>query len=320
MNREGFSFAGGKLFLAVILGFIVFLSGTLLYLSEFNGFNPITKPFSFDFLGAIFSLEFIAFVFIAPLAIAIIAMLCFYREKKEVYYTGFLGVAFGIAVYLALAGADAYRIIAGLFVVLSVFPLVETGYLKKQEFKTLTEFRTVVAGSRSAFLTIALGLFIATSFSVLENEEAMIREFGDSVMELSSNQGHDEIAQITADLVVSAQLETVRAITSDTAFEMLLQKEDAEVAGFVESVQSLENYLYTPEAREEVLERIEDNQQERIIDFDYMRNQSPMIDLAAKNYWLLLGFSTAFSFLMFANFFMALLSGAYALALKKIID
>ena len=267
----------------------------------------------------------ILFALVLPLPYAIVSVLAFYeREKMEVYKIGLIGTIIGLLISTIIFGFTLDAIVVSFFFLISIVVLIETANFKKDELKHLITFRTASAASRKAFFLLGISLLLISATDGIQNQDKYVDELGDMVMNIAfaNAGGGSDPAELAADLLIRTQKETIDGLMALSTFTVLRNKEDVDVKTFVASMDNLADNVDSRETRQATIDKIKERQgtAQSILTFDFVRDQSPLIDMVANYYWLLTAFSVFFMFIFYVNLIAGNVAGLYASIIRKLIE
>lgn len=272
------------------------------------------------------STEFIGFLMLGAAALAVISLVCLREEsKKNAYSAAISGTAIGIAATMAVSGASLERAILSAFLLLGIALMIETAFLKKQEFKKFVSFRTAASASQKAVLVIAIGLFITTAYSVSAEKQKYIQDFESETLKIalggSQENGSSVLAENAAESIIQMQKQSISQITSTPQYQKLEQRQDIDVQSFVLLINGLESSIDTPETREvlkqQIMQQIGSSQSP--VSFDMIKKQAPFIQQLENYYWLIAAFAAFSIFMLLGNLIAANLAAAFAALLSALI-
>ncbi|MDO8647082.1 MAG: hypothetical protein Q7R70_01565 [Candidatus Diapherotrites archaeon] len=309
-----------------IIAILTIACGYFLSNSGFEAIQLATLTGLQQTAAKMLSFGFLAFLVIAAIDFAVINALCLKEDnKKIVYEASFIGLAIGIAFTLLAFGASTERIFLSIFLLISIIALIETAFLKKQEFKKFVSFRTSANATQKAVLIIAVGIFVSTCYIVSENQQKFIQEFEQEAISIALNQGGDNsgLAEISANASIQVGKQSLQQITSTPQFEKLKASQDPDAQSFVQMMTNLETQIDSPAAKELAKQKSQENMNslKQSIDFDTIKKQIPFIQKIEEFYWLIAAFSITSAFLLVGNIIIVNLSGFFTaiilLILKK---
>ncbi|HZX19536.1 MAG TPA: hypothetical protein VFF13_00810 [archaeon] len=308
---------------SALIGVSVIIAGLAFYFSGLRGADLLQTNGLDGAIMLFASIPAIIFFISFPIAFGIVSFLVLKLEKNEVYKISFPGIFLGLIIVLFFNGINFEGILFSIFYLASFAVLIETAYFKKDELKKWVNFRTGFEAAKKAFFVIAIGLFLTTAFDGLAHQEEYAEKLGEKIIELSTGEaGLDEEAiEINADLLLENQQSAIQAITSLSQYQVLKEKNDPDVRIFVSTMEIVEGEIFSEETREKAIAQIREAQKKNMqrLTFDYLREQSPLLDATAKYYWLLNAFSIAFLFLFYTNILGANLSGLFTALLERVL-
>tara|TARA_Y100000310_G_scaffold345828_1_gene470717 strand:- start:8291 stop:9301 length:1011 start_codon:yes stop_codon:yes gene_type:complete len=306
--------------LGIIFGFTIV---AVAFLSFFSGLDELNfvNPFLFeDILNLVSSIGFIAFVLVLPLPYAVLIVLSMHKEKKEVYGITGIGILLAIISWILLFGINANEILLGVFFIISLRILIEVALIKKDELHRFVTYRTAAEAAKTAFFIFAIGIFISSAMIEQNNQEQKIQEFGNAIMDIAFEQsGNETTNELLADLILNTQKKTITSIMQTPQYQDIEDKTDNDVISFVLLMEALETKVNAESTKQEILDQLDENQQnnQQILTFETLRQQSPLINTVAENLWLIVSSSIALMFIFFSNLIFANLTGVYTSILNK---
>ncbi|HLC79547.1 MAG TPA: hypothetical protein VJG83_03900 [archaeon] len=290
--------------------------------------------FSMDLLSAgenfpqgilsLINTELILLGILFPLLLGFISALTHSLDRKTIYICTLGGCLPAILISFLLFGLGLVEILFAIFVLVAIVLVVEISFVKSKELKTLVTFRTASSAGKTAFLALAIALFISSAAIGLENNEKNVKELGDKIIDLAVGGGstNSSLAAASADLLINSQKQAVGSIAKSPQFEKLRSKQDPDVQTFVVAIDSMQAQLDSPHAREQVISEIEKKapQAKSSINFEFLRKTSPMIDAIATYYWLISAFAITSAFLFFSNLIGSNLAGFFAAVIRKVLE
>jgi hypothetical protein len=303
--------------LTIICGFLLQASGVeALKLATFKGLK--------EAIPKLLSTPFIAFFILSAVIFALVNYLCLSKTKAFTYKTALPGLLVGIVISLLAFGFTTEKLFIAIFLLIGTLVLIETAFIKKQEFKKFISFRTSSSATQKAMLLIALGLFLSTAFTILNNQEKFVKEFEQEMLDMALGQaGGNQIADAAVEMNIQANKQAVGLITQTPQFNALRSKSDPEVQSFVNMMNSLESQIDTPAMKEAIKQQVLASQEnaKSIVSFEMLRDKIPFLKTIEGFYWLIAGLGIAGVFLFFANLILANLAGLFtallAVLLKK---
>src|SRR3989344_6563577 len=162
---------------AILFKFSGFASANLLNITDLDSFIAFLVSAPLLFLAALL-----------PLFFAVISLLLASKNRAFIYTAALGGAVSAIFISLLIFGFSFEKIILAIFFLCSLVAFIEAGTVRMAEFKSYPTFRTASSSSRTAFLIIGIGLFIASASLGLASNEENAAIFGEKVISLSFNQ------------------------------------------------------------------------------------------------------------------------------------
>jgi len=262
--------------------------------------------------------EFLGFLLCGAIVFALVSFLSIKSSgKKQAYIPSIAGIAAGIAITLALFGASLENFMLSAFLILAAAILIETAFIKKDEFRKFVSFRTASSASQKAVLIMAIGIFLSTAYAVNAEKAKYIQDFESETLKLalgSQGQGSTGLADSAADSIIQMQKQSIQQITSTSQYQGLKAKQDIEAQAFVTMIDNLEARLDSTEMKEQVKQQLAQSLEssKSIISFDTIKKQAPFIQTMEDYYWLIAAFAAFSAFMLLGNLIIANLAAAFA--------
>ena len=311
------------LFLSMV-AWSFFLNGTGLTIEKMIGLTGFD-----EFFAAIFNLNFVIFLVLFPLSIALVSAYAKVFEKKNLYLIVFASsVAFlGISI-LVYQNASQF-ILAGIVYAAALLFGVEASFVKFSELKTLPFLRTSMSTAGLVGTFVAIGLFASTALFVLPQQEKIVAEFEEKILSSVVENNDDlanDLSRSAAGVYIQGQQQSAQSLVNSPAFEKLTQKQDPDVQAFVLGTNLLVDQIYSAEYRAKVEAQFRENakgqieQQDLSSSFDKIKQSMPLLVLIEENYWLLAGFIVASLYLFASSTIIKPLAGLYGFLLGLFVQ
>jgi len=202
---------------------------------------------------------------------------------------------------------------------ISIVALVETSLLKFTELKKFVLPRTALSAVAFSTLVLGAGLFIYSSLLLMPMNETIVDDFeGNLIGVFSNEENSEELIDMTLDIYIDAQKNTVMEIISLPTFPKLLEKEDEDVNTFAIGVLEFNDYLSSSAYRQELKSELIENWDTSLpgttegIAFDLIEREFPIYRLLKSYFWLIETIFFVSFFFLVANLLIKPISAVYA--------
>ncbi|MDO8633771.1 MAG: hypothetical protein Q7K34_00595 [archaeon] len=315
----GFALLFGSM---VLWGF--FLNATGLTIEKMIGLTGFD-----EFFAAAFNLDFVIFLVLFPLSIALVSAYAKVFEKKTLYIIVFAGSIAFLGLSMALYQNAQQFLVTGIVYATALLLGVEASFVKFSELKTLPFLRTSMATAGLVGTFISIGLFASTALFVLPQQEKIVAKFEEKMLAsiVQDNDGlADDLSRSAASVYIQGQQQAAQSLVNSPLFEKLAQKEDRDVQAFVVATNTLVEQVYSKEYRAQVEGQFRENakgnieKQDFSKSFDKIKQSMPLLVLIEENYWLIAGFIVASLYLFASSIFIKPLAGIYGFFLGLFVQ
>ncbi|MEW6295823.1 MAG: hypothetical protein AB1467_06060 [Candidatus Diapherotrites archaeon] len=319
--------------------FIILIAlSIILWAYFFNASGIALKElFNFTSIGSITSKitssSFILFLLLFPLTIALIAVYSKTRKDKIIsIISSLIGVLIGLIVSLLAFSNLTELWIAGLFYLIGITLSIEMTYTRLEELKKYIAFRILGEASHKIVLLTAVGLFLSAILITLPDKESFSKDLEQSLINnaLKGVTGKDNsLTEVSATAMIAMQKETVQQLTAQEQFQKLKTSTDPNAQAYALSIEQLQNYMSTPEYKQQVLEEAQKKQEssgstigeEQVqATLESMKQKMPLYGLIMNYMWLIVSFALMSIFLLIGNTIFWFLAVAYGLIINFIAE
>lgn len=315
---------GFTLLFVSMIAWSFFLNASELNLEKMIGLDGFD-----EFFASIFNLNFVIFLFLFPLSIALVSVYAKVFEKKNLYVIVFASSVAFLGIAMIIYQNSQQFLVTGIVYAAALLFAVEASFVKFSELKTLPFLRTGMATAGLVGTFIAIGLFVSTALFVLPQQEKIVADFEDKILSSVVSNNDDlaeDLSKSAAKVYIQGQQQSAQTLINSPLFEKLTQKEDPDVKAFVLGTNALVDQIYSEEYRLQVERGFKDNAQEQIKDqdlsssFDRIKQSMPVLMLIEENYWLIAGFIVASLYLFASSAIIKPLAGLYGFLLGLFVQ
>lgn len=318
-SRKDFVFIALIAISIVLWAFFLNASGILL--EEILKFENIKTT-----INSLTSIPFILFVVLFPLTIALATVFCETEKKKKKSFIVIpAGALIGLIVSMLVFSNLMSYWLAGIFYIISFFLLIEMSYTRLEELKKYVSMRLLSESVRRTVLITAIGLFILSALTVLENKEEYESSLEDEMIGLTMGEETKEnFAELSAEITIQNYNQILDEVTSMELFQALKTSPDPNAVLFALGVEESKQRINSPAFRREVMEKAKNAQEgavtEKQLDemLDSMKEQMPLYGLMMQFLWLILSFALFSVFLLLGNTVFVVLGIIYGLIIITI--
>lgn len=311
------------LFVSMVL-WSFFLNATGLTIEKMIGLTGFD-----EFFASVFNLNFVIFLVLFPVSIALVSSYAKVFEKKNLYIIVFASSIAFLGLSMVLYQNATQFLVAGIVYAAALLLGVEASFVKFSELKTLPFLRTSMATAGLVGTFIAIGLFASTALFVLPQQEKIVAEFEEQILSSvveNNDDLTDDLSKSAANVYIQGQQQSAQSLVNSPLFEKLTQKEDPDVQAFVLATNALVDQIYSAEYRAKVEEQFRENaegqidQQDLSSSFDKIKQSMPLLVLIEENYWLIAGFIVASLYLFASSIIIKPLAGLYGFLLGLFVQ
>lgn len=272
----------------------------------------------------IISINFIIFALTFPITSAILIVGCRLLEKRPVQIGAAVAFILGAIISLLLLPNIGSYLLVGFFYFIALFLMIEISYLGFAEIKKYTILRVVSDAVGKQVLLLGIGIFILSALTIFLNQQQYIQDFENGMMSLVSSEGGVDYAEISAELMVRDQQQTLDIIMGAEEFLALESKEDTDVERFIVMITTLRQRMGMPEYKDELKRQIEGMEDiagngETPNTFDLVKESFPLLNVLEKFFWLMISLFAVSIFFIFGNLIVKPLSIIYSVALDAVL-
>jgi len=292
MALENFQFGKKQIIIAVAI-FLATLAWAIAL-----GLTGITVNDLFTFkIGIVaekvLSLNTALFFFLLPLPAAIMASLAGREDKATLMILSMVSSLLAlITAMAAFPGVQGFWIL-GIFYIIAVPLVIETCFMKKEEFKKWVPQRVPISGMRRAIMVLSIGFVALSALTIMPQQEQYVEKFEDFIADFASlatgEMSKDTIPEEATSLLVNSQIATVNQLLDNAAFEKLREKQDTDVMAFVLLADNAKKYLESDEYRaliEQQFTKTTSNVVNRLDVIGLIKKQFPLFELLETYLWL----------------------------------
>ncbi len=240
----------------------------------------------FPILEKIFTIEFLFFLIILSLTIAVILFII-KTKKEDAFIINFVGYFLGCLITVIFFNLLEF-FVPLLFGLAGILIISKTQAGKEKEYKTMKTLRAGINSTGKIITLLAFGvmvfLLVITIPNASDYEEAFVEDF--LKITVGENDVDTSIQESIIESTIEAQISTVEAIKSIRGFSKLHEKDDIDVITFLMNFENLERTLKSEEYKERVIaETIQKTTQEKI--GAEMIEQIPLIKNIASFSWII---------------------------------
>ena len=317
LNKKNFIFLF-LIGLSVIL-WAYFLNSTGSTITEMLNLGEIEKTIS-----QINSTNFIMFLLLFPLTIALTVIHCKTEENKiNSFIVTISGALIGLVLSLLLFANMQQFILLGVFYLIALFLAVETIYVKLAELKKYVSLRLLGTAIHKTGTIIAIGLFLVVAMTVYENQEIYSEQIDDQLLKVAGgDQAKGQLTEYAIDLLIESQQQTAKQITELPTFDALETSADPNAVVFHAGIILLKEKINSVEYRQQITEEI--NKKQDVSDDQLkgvlasVKQQMPLFGLITEFLWLIQGFAFMSIFLLLSNTVFYVLTVIYGLIIEQI--
>jgi|GEM_PF-3006867 len=313
-SRKDFVFIALIAISIILWGFFLNASGILL--EEILKFENIKAT-----INSLTAIPFILFVVLFPLTIAIATVFCeIEKEKKKSFIVIPVGVLIGLIVSMLVFSNLMGYWLAGIFYIISFFLLIEMSYTRLEELKKYVSMRLLSESVRRTVLITAIGLFMLSALTVLENKEAYEESLEGEMISFSIGEDtRDDLAELSANMIIQNYNQILDEIISTESFQALKTSPDPNAIAFALGLEESKQRINSSEYRREAIRKANDAQEGAITEqqmeemLESMKDKMPLYGLMMQFLWLILGFALFSVFLLLGNTVFMVLGIIYGL-------
>ncbi len=269
------------------------------------------------------SMNFILFIALFPLTIALTVIHCKIEENKiNSFITSGVGVLIGLILSLVLFSNLQELLLLGVFYLAGILLSIEMVYVKILELKKYVSVRLLGTGIHKTATIVALGLFLVVAMTVYEDKEFYAEQIDKQLMDVAG--GEQLMAKVTeeaTDNIIDSQKQMIKQIKVLPSFQALENSPDPNAVQFHSEAIAFEKYLSSTEYRNIVKAEIEqqsDVSDEQLKDIlGSVKKQMPMYGLITDFLWLITGFAFLSIFLLISNTVFYVLTLVYGLIIEQ---
>jgi len=193
---------------------------------------------------------------------------------------------------------------------------------KEAELKKWAIARSGAASAGKITLFIAVGLFLSIIILTAQNQAYYEKNFVSDLLSITigdSSTLKDSLNEPLVETMIQTQQQTVQAIMATPQYVALEQKSDAEVLGFVATMDSIETQMKTKQYKDTILQEI--SSQSNSLDIgEGIIAQMPMIKIAAQYAWILYAIEGLILLLFIGGLFTKNIAALIYFVLEKIFN
>jgi len=251
--------------------------------------------FKFQIVAAkILSLNFLLFLILLPLPIAIMAGFAKRSDKTVLILISLIASMPAIIIAMALFPNMQTLWIPIAACIVSIPLAIETSFIKYSELKSWVTMRTMLAAMGRTIMLISIGLIVLSAVIILPNQEQYVDKFEDFIEDFTSNFTGDKtqnnISGQAAKQVIEAQKELVNQVLETPSFVKLKEKDDIDVMAFVLQAEATKSFINGPEYRAEMERRFQDATRTVIQEMDIigtMKKEFPLFQTFEDLLWIM---------------------------------
>ncbi|MBN1941621.1 MAG: hypothetical protein JW772_05595 [Candidatus Diapherotrites archaeon] len=275
---------------------------------------------------------FITLLLILPLAYALAAIAIRKSPQKETIAIGAIMAAIGVIASLLIFQDFLYYWPIAIILILS-FPFEM--YTAKSEFpekkgKKAAALRVIYASTKRGGTLMLIAMLIFGAIALMPQSRQLSNQFMYNVFDYAvgdnlSGLATPQVAGQFAGIMIEQQLQLVAMLRETPLFTKLREKQDVDIAAFVEAVDSIDEQIQSPAYKDQVTQQIMDSQKQKIEDLDdaelmqMVKEQFPIIKQMEPWFWLLVVLILISITQLAYSIVIAPLAGLYGLALDKLI-